>query len=653
MSSIPIARPRELTVRGIILGCLITVVFTAANVYLGLKIGLTFASSIPAAVISMAVLRALGGGSILENNMVQTQASAAGTLSCVFAAFPALVMVGWWQNFPFLETAGLTLAGGMTGVIFTVPLRRALVTNSDLPYPEGVAAAEILKSASAEGTAGGVQALMSGGIIAAIVTLLTAGCRILADGATATFSVGAAIFRPSTGFSLALLGAGYLVGIGGGLSMLLGVFIAWGVSVPWLSAITPHAGVDAGTFAQGLWLHQTRFLGAGTIAVAAIWTLILLLSPVIRGVREMFSATARGSGDETDRDMTPRSLAILGVAMAAMFVGLFCHFLWPATHGHGIAAVVVAGTLFCLVFGFLIAAACGYMAGIVGSTSSPISGIGIVTMVIVSLTLLAMDSAGLLPASMTADHYHGAIAFSLFVLSAMVASAAISNDNLQDLKTGQIVGASPRLQEIALLIGCVAGSLVIPPVFNLLYNAYGFVGALPRAGMDPTLALAAPQPALMATIAQGIFLHQLNWTMIYIGAALGVVLIVADTLLRKRGLAAPPLAVGMGIYLPPSVSVTLAIGAIIGWLIARRARPDGHNDIGTMLASGMIVGESLMGVAIAAVAGATGRDDSLALVGPGFAPISTALALLTFIGVAIWFSRQVLRARQAKARLTP
>jgi len=644
------ARPRELTARGIVLGFLITVVFTAANVYLGLKIGLTFASSIPAAVISMAVMRMLGGGTILENNMVQTQASAAGTLSCVFAAFPALVMVGWWQNFPFLETAGLTLAGGMTGVIFTVPLRRALVTNSELPYPEGVAAAEILKSASAEGTQGGAQALLAGGIVSAVITLLTSGCRILADGATATFSIGGSIFRPATGFSLALLGAGYLVGISGGLSMLAGVFIAWGISVPWLTAITPHAGADAATFAQGMWLHQVRFLGAGTIAVAAIWTLLQLLGPVIGGVREMLAPT-QATGDETDRDLSARSLALLGAAMAAMFVVLFVHFLWPTTHGHGIVALVAAGTLFCLVFGFLIAAACGYMAGIVGSTSSPISGIGIVTMVIVCLTLMGMDSAGLLPASMTGDHYRGAIAFSLFVLSAMVASAAISNDNLQDLKTGQLVGASPRLQEIALLIGSLAGALVIPPVFNLLYQAYGFVGALPRPGMDASLALAAPQPALMATIAQGIFLHQLNWTMIYIGAALGVGLIALDAVLRRRGLAAPPLAVGMGIYLPASVSVTLAIGAIVGWLIARRARPDGHSDIGTMLASGMIVGESLMGVAIAAVAGATGRDDSLALVGAGFAPISTGLALLTFIGVAIWFSRQVLRARRTKAGL--
>ncbi|MBS4074292.1 oligopeptide transporter, OPT family [Ameyamaea chiangmaiensis] len=641
MSS-PSARPRELTLRGIILGALITIVFTASNVYLGLKIGLTFASSIPAAVISMAVLKALGGDSILENNMVQTQASAAGTLSCVFAAFPALVIVGWWSHFPFLETAGLTLAGGITGVIFTVPLRRALVTNSALPYPEGVAAAEILRSASAEGTSGGVRALASGGAIAATVTFLTSGLRVLSDQAAVTLTAGTAIFRPMTGFSLALFGAGYLVGIGGGIAMLLGVFIAWGVSVPWLTAAMPlphPAGATA--LAEGVWLHKVRFLGAGTIAVAAVWTLFSLLGPVARGVREMLAPTA--SAPDHERDLSPRALGVLGVGMAVFLAVLFAHFLAPSPGGMGL--LVVTATLFCLVFGFLIAGACGYMAGIVGSSSSPISGIGIVTMVALCALLMGMERWGLVPASLLADGHRGVIAFALFVLSALVASAAISNDNLQDLKTGQLVGASPRLQEIALLIGCIAGAAVIPPVFNLLYQAYGFVGALPRPGMDPSAALAAPQPALMATIAQGIFLHTLDWTMIAVGAALGVALIVIDIVLRRRALALPPLAVGMGIYLPATVSVTLAIGAFVGWLLARRARPKGHSDVATMIASGMIVGESLMGVAIAGVAGVTGRDDALALVGPGFMPISTLLAALVFVATVVWFSRQVLRTR--------
>lgn len=633
----------ELSLRGIVLGALITVVFTASNVYLGLKIGLTFASSIPAAVISMATLRLLGRSTVLENNMVQTQASAAGTLSCVFAALPALVMVGYWQGFPFLQTALISAAGGMTGVLFTIPLRRALVSESALPYPEGVACAEILKASSADSDSRSVRALAQGSLVAAVFSFLSGGLRLVSDGVSLSTSIAGAAFRIQGGYSLALVATGYLVGIGGGIAMLVGAAIAWGIAVPWLSlAGNPqHLAVDA--LATTIWVHKVRFMGAGTIAVAALWTLATLARPVARGLRDALSVRHAATRAATDRDLPPLLTIGLGAALIVILSMLFAAFLWPqAPHG-AILGAVLFGALMVTLLGFLVASACGYMAGIIGSSSSPISGVGIIAIVVIATLMLGLETLHIVPPVFSAADQHLAIAFCLFLLSAIVASSAISNDNLQDLKTGQLVGASPWRQQIALLIGCAVGALVIPPVLNVLYQAYGFVGTMPRAGMDATHALAAPQPALMAAIATGILLHKLDWDMIGIGALLGCALIVIDMMLRRRGRVMPPLAVGMGIYLPPDVSITIGFGALVGWMLARRRPAETHSEtgIGTMLASGFIVGESLMGVLLAALAGLSGHSDLLAIASGD----STAAVMgggLLLILIVAWFGKCVL-----------
>ncbi len=669
----------ELTLRGLILGALITVIFTASNIYLGLKVGLTFASSIPAAVISMAALRPFGGG-ILENNMVQTQASAAGALSSIIFVLPGLLMVGYWQGFPFWPAAAVCGAGGMLGVLFTVPLRRALVTGSTLPYPEGTAAAEVLRVGAGDAADGahagggdggdGLRALLLGSLASAGFSLLSGGLRLFGDSATVTLAAGPALFRLSTGFSLALVGAGYLVGLGGGLAVLLGAVLSWLVAVPVLTAVTPHpAGVAPSAVALGIWSHRVRYIGAGTIAVAAVWTLLTLVAPVAAGLRAAFSARARAArlsaeGDpRLDQDLPPRVMIGLGALLLLALLAALGAFLWQGAAPLGASAAAIAGIavvclLFCVLFGFLVAAACGYMAGIVGSSASPISGIAILAVVLVSLVLLGLDAASLLPAAFDAGQRGLAIASVLFVASAVLAAAAISNDNLQDLKTGQLVGATPWRQQVALLVGCAAGGLVIPPILNLLYQAYGFAGALPRPDMDPARALGAPQALLLSTLARGIFLHRLDWTMILIGVALGAVLVAADALLRRRGRTLAVLAVGIGFYLPPTVSVTLVIGALLSWAIGRglagrgagtSAGSDGDplsaaaRRRGVMLASGLIVGESLMGVAIAAVIGGTGSEDALALVGPGFADAATWLGAAAFALVCAGFAWTILR----------
>jgi putative OPT family oligopeptide transporter len=648
------AADRELTARGLVLGALITVIFTAANVYLGLKVGLTFASSIPAAVISMAALRVLGRGTILENNMVQTQASAAGTLSSVIFVLPGLIMVGHWHGFPFWQSAGVCGAGGVLGVLFTIPLRRAMVVQSTLPYPEGVAAAEILRvghGASVPGEPGAGDIAIGAGVSAAACFAST-GLHVLGEGISQWLTAGGAVFRLCTGFSLALLGAGYLVGIAAGLAMLWGAVISWGIAVPVLTALHPApAGVSIAVYATGLWATKVRFLGAGVIAVSAIWALAGLLGPTIAGVRQSLKAGGGPAGAGVPRTEQDMSLPWIGaVFLAAMLVmaWVFYGFLSdsPPAVAFGIVGLVVYGCVFCALFGFLVAAACGYMAGLVGSSSSPISGIAIIATILTSLILLLMLGAGGVLASDAGQQ--AGIAIALFTVSVVLATATVSNDNLQDLKTGYLVGATPWRQQVALVVGCIVGALVIPPVLDLLYNAYGFSGALPHAGMDAGQALAAPQATLMAAIARGIFGHTLDWLFIGIGVALGVAMIVADAGLKRLGRGGlPVLAVGIGIYLPPTVGVTLAMGAILGWVIDRRlrGRPDAEQARrrGVLIASGLIVGESLVGVAMAAVIGASGSQAPLALVGAGFAPVANWAGLAVFALIAAGFAARVLR----------
>ncbi|MFU2051182.1 OPT family oligopeptide transporter [Bordetella hinzii] len=660
----------ELTVRGVLLGAAITVVFTASNVFLGLKVGLTFSSAIPAAVISMSVLRMFPGANILENNMVQTQASAAGTLSSIIFILPSLVMLGHWQHFPFWQTLAICAAGGMLGVMFSIPLRHLMVVKSPLPYPEGVAAAEILRVGSsartqaASGAAAptGMSHILAGGGVAALFSFAASGLRVLGDAVNGWWSLGGAVLRLPMGFSLALLGAGYLIGIVAGLAMLTGLVIAWGVAVPALTLqAAPAAGQSLAEFGTEVWRSQVRFIGAGVIGVGAIWTLALLFLPMMRGIAAMFGSLSgggrpRGELPRTERDLPGFWIALLTLGLVAVLVGVFASFLGQAPAAQGrLWPLVAYAVLFAFVFGFLVAAACGYMAGLVGSSTSPISGVGIVAIVLVSVLMVATHRQDGLLAS--PEGLRLATALAIFTTAAVVAVASIANDNLQDLKTGWLVGATPWRQQVALLIGCLVGAAVISPVLDLLYNAYGFAGALPRPGMDPDRALSAPQASLMLAIARGIFLRDLNWTMIWVGMGVGVALILLDQLLKRHCRVArmPVLAVGIGIYLPPSVSAPIVVGAVLAWvldrLLRRRAQARGvpvaeyaapARRRGVLLASGLIVGESLVGVLMAAVIGATQQDAPLALAGPGFARTAQWLGLAAFALVVAGFGRRVL-----------
>jgi len=536
------------------------------------------------------------------------------------------------------------------GVLFTIPLRRALVTNSDLPYPEGVAAAEVLRVGS--GTRGetkdetgeareGLIAVILGSVASAGLAIFTA-TRIAAATITRFFRIGVAV---STGydiaFSLALVGAGHLVGLSVGMAMLTGLVIAWGVAVPILTAATPAAaGTDIAAHTLRIWSTQVRFIGAGAIAVAAIYTLARLTKPVVGGlVSTLVASRSAGTADDTDRDLSPPWILALTVACLIVAGWLAFTFARATVLAPNALRLTLIAVPFVLIGGFLIAGICGYMAGLIGASNSPISGVGI-------LSIVLCASALIFAVSPTAATQPALVAFALFVTAIVFACATISNDNLQDLKTGQLVGASPMRQQIALIVGVAAGAAVIPWVLNLLAKAYGFAGA-PNLNVVTSNPLPAPQATLISALAKGVIGGSLNWKMLGIGALVGVGLIVLDTILGAMNkLRIPPLAVGIGIYLPMSSTFAVVVGAVVGHWYDRRTResanPERAERLGTLVASGLIVGESLWGVVNAGLIVGLSKDAPLGLVPENFV-LGPWLGLLGFIGVIVWLYWWMLR----------
>jgi len=538
--------------------------------------------------------------------------------------------------------------------MYTIPLRRALVTTSDLPYPEGVAAAEVLKVGS--GARGetkddtgeareGLMAVIYGSVASAGLAIVSS-TRVAAAGITGFFNLGAnAGSGYDIAFSLALLGAGHLVGLSVGIAMLAGLLISWAGAVPILTHLQPAAaGVDFAAHTESIWRHQVRFIGAGTIAIAAIWTLLKLAKPVIGGLVSTIASSraAATGGDERDRDLSRGWIIGLTVLCLALSGWLALQFVAGTSIASDGVALALLAVPFVLVGGFVIAAICGYMAGLIGASNSPVSGVGILSIVSCATVLVLFFHP-------TTETRPALVAFALFVTAIVFACATISNDNLQDLKTGQLVGASPRRQQIALIVGVIAGAAVIPPILNLLAQSNGFAGA-PNVGVIAQNPLPAPQATLISALAQGVIGGSLDWKMIGIGLLVGLgVILIDETLGVMKKLRIPPLAVGIGIYLPMSATFAVVLGAVIGhWYNERvkgRHQAARLERVGVLVASGFIVGESLFGVLNSGLIVATKNEAPLALVAADFAA-ANALGVVLFVGLIVVLYRWMLgRAR--------
>ena len=629
------ALPPQLTFRAVALAIVLAMVLAAANTYLGLFAGMTIASAIPAAVVSMAVLGALGGAGILENNIVQTGASAGSSIaSGVIFTIPALVILGYWQDFQYAWVLAIAGLGGILGVLFSVPLRRALIVEQKLAFPEGQAAAEVLKAG--ENPAQGIRILGVAALGGALAKLAAgSGLRLIPDTAASAGFFGKYLAYFGTNLSPALLGVGYIVGLNIGIVVLAGAMISWNIAIPFYVAnvlpgnaelMQATAGLTAEDIANTVWSKQIRYLGVGAMLVGGIWALVSLRHSLLSGVRSgLAAARASAAGAvvaHTEQDL-PMKWVLIGIVLFTLpLLALYQVIV-------GTLAVSLPMTIIMIVAGFLFCSVSAYMAGLVGSSNNPVSGITIATILFSAVMLLLM---------MGPDSEIGPVA-AVMIGAVVCCAACIAGDNLQDLKCGYIVGATPWRQQVMLAIGAVSSALVMAPVLNLLADAYG-IGIATEAKPNP---LAAPQATLMAAVSKGMFGGELPWDMIAIGALIGIAIITLDEFLKARGSSfrTPVLAVAVGIYLPLELMTPIFLGGLLHHLVDRHLKRRGadaaalerHHRKGLLFAAGMITGEALMGIAIAIPIVSSGSADVLAL--PEALRFGEWLGLLVVAGLAL------------------
>ena len=641
---VPVPAQAQLTVRAVVLAIVLAVILAAANAYLGLFAGLTIATAIPAAVVSMGVLRLLGGGTILENNIVQTGASAGSSIAAgVIFTIPALVIMGYWPDFKYWWVLGIAGLGGLLGVLFSVPLRRSMIVEDPLPFPEGKAAAEVLKAGDNPGP--GMKILAISGVIGAVVKLAaTSGLRLIPDTWTQSTYLGSSKITAFIGTNLspALLGVGYIVGLNVGIVVLSGAVLSWHIAIPLYQAffmdtdpelaasLTTVSSADA---AFAIWGAKIRYLGVGAMLIGGIWTLFSLRKSLLNGVKSGFAAARQSAGPalaETERDLPMKWMLVALVLFTLPLLALYQMIV-------GQWLVSIPMTIIMIVAGFLFVSVSAYLAGLIGSSNNPVSGITISTILFASAVLvLLLGESGLAPVGVGGAPL-GAVA-AIMIGAVVCCAAAVGGDNLQDLKAGYIVGATPWKQQLMLGIGAFSCALIMAPVLNLLATAYG-IG-------EPTLehpnALAAPQANLMASVARGMFGGDLPWTMIGIGVAVGAAIIAVDEWLKARGarFRVPVLAAAIGIYLPLELMVPIFLGGVLSYAVERfhKVRPDddeGRDRVhrpGVLFAAGLITGEALMGIAIAVPIVVSARADILAL--PFQLPFAQwiGLLVLAFVG---------------------
>ena len=596
----------QLTARAILLAVILAVVLAAANTYLGLFAGMTIASAIPAAVVSMAVLRALGGGGILENNIVQTGASAGTSIaSGVIFTVPALVIMGYWTDFKYSWVLAIAGLGGLLGVLFSVPLRRSLIVDQKMTFPEGKAAAEVLKAG--ENPAQGVKVLGISALVGGFGKLIAAsGMRFIPDGALASGFIGKYLGYMGTNLSPALLGVGYIVGLNIGAVVVSGSLLSFNIAIPiyheYFLPNNPELAAAVAAACQGLSSEhcaettagmlrgaQIRYLGVGAMLVGGLWALITLRNSIVSGVKSGLAAARAGSDKlvaHTERDL-PMKWVLIGILAFTIPLGILYYSIVDSV-GVGFTMAVIM-----VITGFLFCSVSAYMAGLVGSSNNPVSGITIATILFAALVLV-----GFLGESSTI----GPVA-AVMIGAVVCCAACVAGDNLQDLKAGYIVGATPWKQQVMLAIGSVSCALIMAPVLNVLAESYG-IG--PPTAEHPN-SLEAPQANLMASIANGIFGGKLPWDMIAIGAVIGAVVIVLDLVLkaRKAPFRVPVLAAAIGIYLPLETMVPIFLGGLLNYLVTRsfgkglsEEEAEKRNRRGMLFAAGLITGEALIGIFI-------------------------------------------------------
>lgn len=646
----------EITIKAVILSVILVIVLASANAYLGLKIGITVSASIPAAVISMGVLRLFRRSNILENNIVQTAASAGEAIvSGLCFVLPAMIIIHYWHNFDYWNTFWIALVGGILGVFFSIPLRRVLLPHKDLRFPEGTAIAQVLK-ASTVGSKG-LKILASGGLIAGLISFSQAGLQVISGSVHYWQNVANRFITGfQVGFDPALMAAGYIVGPSVAASTLVGVFLGWIVGIPALTFYygVPAAG-DASASAMDIWHSHVRYIGVGTMLVGGFWTLLTLLKPILDGLRASWKsvkkihAEGQASIPRTERDIPIHYVAI-GILILAIPLGFLLYqyvsnpVLQLSTSLQIISITI--GILYVIFIGFVFCALGGYFAGLFGSTNSPTSALSVSTLLIMSLLTLAIWGPHLHLANDSGQTL-AAIAFVLIV-AGVLGAASITNETIQDLKSGEIIGATPWKQQVMLILGVILSAFLVPGILKLLFEAYGIGGVFPRPGMDPAHMLAAPQAGMMAALAEGTFKAKLAWNMLFIGGIFAIIAIIIDRILRANGKGTlSVLAIGFGIYLPLDATLPFIIGGVTAYFVNRSLQKkypgesnkpvrEQRQEKGLTLACGIVAGAALMGVILAIPFAIKESTDVLRIVPAGFAPIADVLGVIVALSLLTW-----------------
>jgi len=629
----------QLSVRAIVLSAVLAAILAAANAYLGLFAGLTIATAIPAAVVSMAVLRVLGGGTILENNIVQTGASAGSSIAAgVIFTIPALIILNYWHDFLYSWVLAIAGLGGLLGVLFSVPLRRSMIVEDPLPFPEGKAAAEVLKAGENPGP--GVKILAKAAAIGAALKLAAeSGMHMIPDNAIGATFIGKYLGYMGTNLSPALLGVGYIIGLNVGIVVVSGSILSFNIAIPIYHAFFLNsdpalaariAGAGAADIAGAIWSAKIRYLGVGAMLIGGVWTLFSLRNSLISGIRSGLHAARQGSGEvikETDRDL-PMKWMLIALVVFVIPLAL----LYQAIVGQWFVSIPM--TIIMIVAGFLFVSVSAYLAGLVGSSNNPVSGITIATILFASLVLVLL---------LGRDSPIGAVA-AIMIGAVVCCAAAVGGDNLQDLKAGYLVGATPWKQQLMLMIGAFSCALIMAPVLNLLAAAFGIGPPTP----EHPHSLLAPQATLMASVAKGMFGGELPWTMIGIGAVIGAVTIALDEWLKHTGstFRVPVLAAAIGIYLPLELMVPIFLGSLLSYFVEKKlgivnadekTKEHAHRP-GTLFSAGLITGEALTGILIAIPIVVSGRADVLAVPDSLHFGQIVGLAVLCVVGYLLYRS---------------
>ena len=599
---------REFTPLAIILGVIIAIVFGAANAYLGLRVGLTISASIPAAVISMGIVRKiLKRDSILENNLVQTIGSAGESLAAgaIFTLPAAFLWETEWGDshyISYLNILLLTLIGGILGVIFMIPLRRALIVKEDgvLPYPEGKACAEVLKAGEEDGQDSSV--VFKGLGLAALYKFLANGLKIFPE--EVSYEISAKNFAgTAVGFDAlpALMGVGYIVGPNISAIMLSGGILAWFVLMPLLHAFGSTELTNLAP--SDLWSNYIRYIGAGAVATGGIISLVKSLPMIVKSFKDSISdLKSRDDNSKSDRLNTDISFK---ASIILIIISVILIFLMPST------PVNIVGAIIIVIFGFFFATVSSRMVGIIGSSNNPVSGMSIATLLIATLILKATGLVG-----------HDGMIAAISIGTIICVIAAIAGDCSQDLKTGYIVGASPKYQQIGEIIGVLASALAIGGILWILNTSIGF----------GTKDLPAPQAVLMKMIVEGVMNGNLPWDLVFIGAAIAI-------MVELLGISVLPFAIGL--YLPLNTSLGIMFGGVVRLIvdklkIDKKSKKDAETK-GTLYSAGLIAGEGIMGIilAIFAIIPSHGKTLADAINISDKFSLPQEVSIVLFLGLAI------------------